>query len=559
MKPCFLLYILTLSFFAVNAQPTNAVAIEDIQFDEQYAKRSVPEVTGKLLNISAADIQKTIVSYSLVTLGGQVRKTTTVSADGTFKLELEYPLPYQQIWLGVGEYFYAGVYADKDLHVELDMSKIKEGKELNFNGDGVRYLGTDGPLNVYMNDYILFRRKEQLALSSRMQRIPRSDKPVAAEVLAAYGSIFDTLKMIQDDYISSHPSPYAWILENERISQYYGQICVCYWNYTMENELFDKVKDHKTYLVSNSSTGYYRYLSTYLRSAPAYRAMVDTRDIAKLPDLTAEERTAIDSLYGPLQQTSDAQKWMRPLKPRMQKMIQEQTLTKGIHTLDSLFAPSRADFMKLQLNISKDLAEQQATLERLLTSMQTNWCKQMAKATYTSNSDKLAAVNKALVSSGSSASTTTGFGTPLLQTAFGASLYKVSNTKGADFLANLRKSFAGKAIVFDLWATWCAPCLGEMPHSKKLQEESKNLPVVFVYVCTSSGSDEDKWKRKVAELKMPGIHFFIDEALDAELAQYFSFSGYPGYAFIDRNGVYKAGAIKRVSEIDKAALTALVK
>ncbi len=64
----------------------------------------------------------------------------------------------------------------------------------------------------------------------------------------------------------------------------------------------------------------------------------------------------------------------------------------------------------------------------------------------------------------------------------------------------------------------------------------------------------------IGELKLPGIHFFIDETLDAELSKYFSFSGYPGYAFIDRNGVYKPGAIERVSNIkDRAALAALVK
>jgi hypothetical protein len=98
-----------------------------------------------------------------------------------------------------------------------------------------------------------------------------------------------------------------------------------------------------------------------------------------------------------------------------------------------------------------------------------------------------------------------------------------------------------------------------MPHSKKLQEASKDLPVVFVYLCTINGSSESKWKSKVAELQQPGIHFLIDETLDAELSNYFSFSGYPGYAFIDKAGNYRPGAIKRVSNIEnKEALAALI-
>jgi hypothetical protein len=38
----------------------------------------------------------------------------------------------------------------------------------------------------------------------------------------------------------------------------------------------------------------------------------------------------------------------------------------------------------------------------------------------------------------------------------------------------------------------------------------------------------------------------------------FSFSGYPGYAFIDRTGKYKPGAIQRISQISKQDLTNLL-
>ena len=567
MKYCISLCALLATFFTGYTQPSGVVAIEDPKFDEQFAKGTIPKVTGKLLHINPADLQKTTISYTLVTFSGQVKKTATLATDGSFRLELEYPLPYQQIWLSVGEIFYAGLYANKDLHVELDISKIKAlGKEVSFNSDGVRYLGTDGPLNEYMNNYILFRRSEQLELDKRRQQIPRSPNPVATVVLAAYDSIFDSIKMVQDEYIATHPSPYAWLLENERMSEYYSQISVCYWGHTMEDALFDKIKNHKTYLISNSSIWFYNYLYTYIRLLPSKRIIVSWKDLAILPDLNDTEKAAIDSLR--ISETSttadpsvleNTRKWWNPLQPRLQKISQERMIDRGIHVLDSIFPPYRADLMKLLLNESKDLVEQQSVLERILPGMHTNWCRTVAKTEHSRTIDKIAAVNKALASSGNSL-TAADFGKPLQQTEFGASLYKIFNVKGADFLAGLRRSFAGKAIVFDLWATWCVPCLGEMPHSKKLQQDSKDLPVVFVYVCTVKGSDESKWKRKIGELKLPGVHFIIDEALDAELSQYFTFSGYPGYAFIDRNGVYKPGAIKRVSDIkDRAALAALVK
>jgi hypothetical protein len=82
----------------------------------------------------------------------------------------------------------------------------------------------------------------------------------------------------------------------------------------------------------------------------------------------------------------------------------------------------------------------------------------------------------------------------------------------------------------------------------------------FSGLCTTINSSEQKWKEKVAELKQPGIHVLIDNALDAELSAYFSFSGYPGYALIDQSGKYHHGAFQWLSEIkDRDALQALIK
>lgn len=561
MKASILIWVLVLSVVDSLAQPADVVAIEDAKFDAQFAQRAVPSVTGQLLHASPQEIAQTTITYTLVTLLGQKKKTTRPAADGRFQLELDYPLPCQQIWVHVGELFYTGLYANKQLHVELDVPTLKAaGKVVAFNGDGVRYLGDDGPLNEYMNAYILFKRPEQLALSSRRQQIRRSQHPVASDVLAALTPVFDSLKTIQDKFVATHPSPYAWLLENERLSEFYGQLCLQYWGHSMEPVLFDRINAHKTYLLSNSRMAFYQYLSTYFRQLPANRVRVSWQDVAGLSDLTEQEKIALDSLQRTATLSpapANRAQWTKQIGRRTGKLYQERRIARGIHWLDSLYAPPKADLMKLLLNDGKDMAEQKAAFEQILPSMSTNWCKVIAQREYAQTVDELAAVNKALATSGNSP-TVASFGSPLQQTDFGATLYKLSGMRGADFLAKLKQSLAGKAIILDRWATWCAPCLQEMPHSKQLQQEAKDLPVVFVYVCTAQGSDEDRWKRKIAELKLPGLHFFIDENLDTEVGQYFSFRGYPGYAFIDRKGVYKPGAISWLSAIkgkdDLAAL-----
>ena len=40
----------------------------------------------------------------------------------------------------------------------------------------------------------------------------------------------------------------------------------------------------------------------------------------------------------------------------------------------------------------------------------------------------------------------------------------------------------GKVVVVDFWATWCGPCVGEMPNMKKLYAEYKPKGVEFIGV-----------------------------------------------------------------------------
>ncbi len=507
---CLLSLLLWISSTVKCQVPPNEIAAEDAAFNNTYAGRSIPTVTGKLLNLSADELKNLIITYTLVTPFGQFQnqKTVIAGADGSFTLKLDYAFPYQQIWFAVGDFFYAGLYANTDLYVELDMQKIKAVKDgVSFNGDGVRYLGTDGPLTLYMNNYVLFRRPEQLQFEQQLNGLIMSR--ATDSVVQAYGVINESLRKIAAAYIATNPSPYAWILENELESDYYGRICTRYWGKTMPDNLWQKVSHHKSYILSNTGALYYNYMATYVDNMPPV------------------------------------------IKPTLH-------LERTIHRVDSLFPPAKADYMKLRLNTSTDVSEQKAALEQVLGSMQTGWCKTVEKQEWERTSARLDEINQTLARS-TAGKALNSFGKPMIETEFGASLYKPESMKALDFLAKLKQSYPGKAIVIDRWATWCAPCLGEMPHSKELQQASKDLPVVFVYLCTLNNSSESKWESKVIELKQPGVHMLIDAAMDAELSGYFAFNGYPGYALIDKSGQYKPGAIQWMSQIqNKDALAALI-
>jgi thiol-disulfide isomerase/thioredoxin len=52
------------------------------------------------------------------------------------------------------------------------------------------------------------------------------------------------------------------------------------------------------------------------------------------------------------------------------------------------------------------------------------------------------------------------------------------------------KDYRGKVVVLDFWATYCPPCIEEIPHLASLQSQNKDLQVIGLHV----GGDEDKPK-----------------------------------------------------------------
>jgi thiol-disulfide isomerase/thioredoxin len=516
-------YLVLSLFFVANVVfgqiSAKGIAMEDEEFTNYFLNRDIPMVKGKIINLSKEEINKTKIEFSIVTPLHkiQVKKTCSLNTDGTFELKLDYPFPYQQIWIEVDSLFYTGVYANTDLFIELDAGILKTQNDAMFNAPGVKYLGQDGVLNEYTNNSVLFKREKQLEIDSKVQICLGGDGQDYDTFIKTYDSLFTILKEIDDEYIKQNPSEFSWVLNNERQSDYLAGLCLKHWGgKQMPPALFESVKAHKAYLTSNHGMLFYKYLFSYFGH------------------IALNKTNAGKGPYG-----LDA--------------IARQTA----YILDSLFAPSKSDFFKIKFS-STDPKEQKLNMETILPSIKTVWCREVVNTEYQKTLKNLASINKILNQSKPFVSGNT-LGQPIGELPFGAKLYNIDNIKADSLLSMLKSSFKNKALFIDFWATWCGPCISEFPYSKKLSDESKDLPIEFIYLCTSDGSDIEKWKSRIAEYKLSGHHFFVEKSIESALMNLFSFSGYPSYLFINTKGTYKADIPSRPSNLNRKKLLSLIK
>jgi thiol-disulfide isomerase/thioredoxin len=95
--------------------------------------------------------------------------------------------------------------------------------------------------------------------------------------------------------------------------------------------------------------------------------------------------------------------------------------------------------------------------------------------------------------------------------------------------------FKGKIIYLHFWATWCGPCLGELPVLNKIVNDVNSDKVAFVNVCLDN--DIDKWKQIISKQKLLGMNLVCDGNRSKSLESLYKISSIPHYTLIDKNGL----------------------
>ena len=95
------------------------------------------------------------------------------------------------------------------------------------------------------------------------------------------------------------------------------------------------------------------------------------------------------------------------------------------------------------------------------------------------------------------------------------------------------KSFENSLVIINFWATWCAPCIEEMPSLDRLQKNPAfhNLEVIPINIGRDSIEKSNNFYKK---LKIKNLKIYFDK--DVELANKFLLRGLPTTVFINKKG-----------------------
>ncbi|MDG5492020.1 TlpA disulfide reductase family protein [Psychroserpens sp. SPM9] len=94
----------------------------------------------------------------------------------------------------------------------------------------------------------------------------------------------------------------------------------------------------------------------------------------------------------------------------------------------------------------------------------------------------------------------------------------------------------GKYVYVDVWATWCGPCIKEIPSLKEVEKKFHNENIEFVSASIDQAKDHDKWVAMVNDKDLGGLQLMADNDWKSQFVQEYAIQGIPRFILIDPDG-----------------------
>ena len=94
----------------------------------------------------------------------------------------------------------------------------------------------------------------------------------------------------------------------------------------------------------------------------------------------------------------------------------------------------------------------------------------------------------------------------------------------------------GKYIYIDVWATWCRPCIGEIPALKETEKKYHGKNIEFVSISVDRQGSFKKWKKMVKDKELGGVQLFADNDFKSKFMKDYVINGIPKFILLDPKG-----------------------
>ena len=110
---------------------------------------------------------------------------------------------------------------------------------------------------------------------------------------------------------------------------------------------------------------------------------------------------------------------------------------------------------------------------------------------------------------------------------------KYDDVAPENILQTILDNYKGKAVLIDMWATWCGPCRAGHKAMAPLKEELKGRNIKFIYI-TPPSSPPTTWLEMIKDID--GDHYYLTEEQNHYILSHFESEGIPTYAIYDTKG-----------------------
>ncbi|TXD47880.1 TlpA family protein disulfide reductase [Polaribacter sp. IC073] len=106
------------------------------------------------------------------------------------------------------------------------------------------------------------------------------------------------------------------------------------------------------------------------------------------------------------------------------------------------------------------------------------------------------------------------------------------NAGGTKSLEDLK----GKYVYIDVWATWCGPCIAEIPSLKQVEKDFHGKNIQFLSISIDVEKDHDKWKKMIIDKELGGMQLMADSDWKSQFIEDYMIKGIPRFILLDPQG-----------------------